>query len=254
VNWLNELTNSGPYPNWYDANGNMTNSYSWEFMTYDDENRLTVISDDTYHSFHTTFTYDGLGRLRKRTEYFWFGAGPMAAPGWRVSSSVEYIYDGWRVIQERDGNNTPTVSYTRGNDLSMSLEGAGGIGGLLARSSGYSAGNWTNHADYYADRNGNITSMIDDNQSVVASYRYSPFGSIISKSGTLADANVYRFSSKEVHVNSGMYYYGFRFYEPTFQRWASADPFGEPCAEVFHPLQVTALIFLVLCGIQFAKE
>jgi hypothetical protein len=45
VNWLNELTNSGGYTNFFDANGNMTNSYGWEFMTYDDENRLTVILD-----------------------------------------------------------------------------------------------------------------------------------------------------------------------------------------------------------------
>jgi RHS repeat-associated protein len=132
-----------------------------------------------------------------------------------------------RVIQERDGNNTPTVSYTRGNDLSVSLQGAGGIGGLLARSSGYSSGNWTSHADYYADGNGNVTSLIDANQSVIASYRYDPFGNIISKSGTLADANVYRFSSKEVHVNSGMYYYGFRFYDPNLQRWINSDVLGD---------------------------
>jgi RHS repeat-associated protein len=131
------------------------------------------------------------------------------------------------VIQERDGNNTPTLSYTRGNDLSVSLEGAGGIGGLLARSSGYSSGTWTSHADYFADGNGNITSLIDANQNVVASYRYDPFGNIISKSGSLADANVYRFSSKEVHINSGMYYYGFRFYDPNMQRWINRDPIEE---------------------------
>jgi len=43
------------------------------------------------------------------------------------------IYDGFRVIQERDSNSIPTVSYTRGRDLSGRLQGAGGIGGLLAR-------------------------------------------------------------------------------------------------------------------------
>ena len=78
----------------------MTNSYGSDIMTYDDENRLTFISDDTYHSFRTGFSHDGLGRLRRRTEYVWSGAGPQAGPGWRVSSTVEYIYDGWRVIQE----------------------------------------------------------------------------------------------------------------------------------------------------------
>lgn len=36
-----------------------------------------------------------------------------------------------RVIQERNASNVPTVSYTRGSDLSVSLEGAGGIGGWI---------------------------------------------------------------------------------------------------------------------------
>ncbi|MEI6074614.1 MAG: hypothetical protein WCS94_03515 [Verrucomicrobiota bacterium] len=37
------------------------------------------------------------------------------------------------VIQERDGSNNPKVTYTRGLDLSGTMQGAGGIGGLLAR-------------------------------------------------------------------------------------------------------------------------
>ena len=116
--------------------------------------------------------------------------------------------------------------YTRGVDLSGSLEGAGGIGGLLARSSGYSSGNWTSHAYHHADGNGNITCLIDTNQSVVASYRYDPFGNTISQSGSLADDNTYRFSSKEIHTNSLMYYYGYRFYDPNLQRWINRDPLG----------------------------
>src|SRR5947209_4805565 len=57
-------------------------------------------------------------------------------------------------VNERDGSNNPTTAYTRGNDLSGFLERAGGIGGLLARSVGYSAGNFTSHAYYHADGNG----------------------------------------------------------------------------------------------------
>jgi RHS repeat-associated protein len=94
----------------------------------------------------------------------------------------------------------------------------------LARSSGYSSGSWTSHAYYHADGNGNITTLIDGSQSVVANYRYDPFGNTLLQSGTLADANVYRFSSKEVHTNSLMYYYGYRFYDPVLQRWLNRDP------------------------------
>jgi RHS repeat-associated protein len=246
----NQLTNA-PSPvgtGIYDANGNLATNHSggWTY-TYDDENRLTQLFrqavglHDSDQS--TTFAYDGLSRLRMRMEYTWVATnniqqsrpsqpntgGGSSGGYWRLDSETHYIYDGSRVIQERDGNNTPTVSYTRGNDLGVSLQGAGGIGGLLARSSGYSSGDgsWSSHADYYADGNGNVTSLIDANQNVVASYRYDPFGNIISKSGSLSDANVYRFSSKEVHVKSGLYYYGFRFYDPNSQRWITRDPLEE---------------------------
>jgi RHS repeat-associated protein len=129
-----------------------------------------------------------------------------------------------RVIQER--TTVPTVSYTRGSDLSGSLEGAGGIGGLLARSHGYASsnGNWYGHNCYHADGNGNVTYLVNSSQSLAASYRYDPYGNTISSSGTLASANVYRFSSKELHVNSGLYYYGYRWYHPNLQRWPNRDP------------------------------
>jgi RHS repeat-associated protein len=64
---------------------------------------------------------------------------------------------------------------------------------------------------------------VNSSQTVAASYRYDPFGNLVSSSGSLASANVYRFSSKELHVNSGMYYYGYRFYEPNLQRWINRD-------------------------------
>jgi RHS repeat-associated protein len=191
----------------------------------------------------TDFVYDGLMRLRQRLEYSFTctggGGGDQASaqlagegagtPTNCLSSlpiETDYIYDGMRVIQERVMG-VPTVSYTRGNDLSASMGGAGGIGGLLARSSGYSGGNWTNHNFYFADGNGNVTYMLNSSQALVASYRYDPFGNTISASGTLASANVYRFSSKEIHANSGMYYYGYRFYDPNLQMWINRDPLTE---------------------------
>src|SRR3954471_22041423 len=85
----------------------------------------------------TDFIYYGKMRLRKRIDYTW------NRTGWQTSSETRYIYDGMLVVQERNSANTPTVTYTRGTDLSGTIQGAGGIGGLLARSSGYSSGSWT---------------------------------------------------------------------------------------------------------------
>jgi RHS repeat-associated protein len=203
----------------YDGNGNRTNwggSYSYY---YDDENQLIAMDGET--AWRSEFTYDGKMRLRKRVDYNWDSE-------WVLVSETRYIYDGMRVIQERNESNVPTVSYTRGNDLSGSLEGAGGIGGLLGRTA-HSGNNGTNltHAYYYADGNGNITYMFDTNLAMVASYRYDPFGNIIGEDGDLADINVYRFSSKEIHASSGLYYYGYRWYDPNLQRWVTRDPLGE---------------------------
>src|SRR5438552_1433461 len=237
VNSKNELTNISTYyyslPCTYDDNGNLSTrqydyigpkSYNY---TYDAENQLTAMATDTNNTptnsrWKTEFTYDGRGRLRKRIEYTW-----LDPYGWYGGVDTRYVYDGMRVIQERDGSSTPTVAYTRGSDLSGSLEGAGGIGGLLARSDGYSSGTWANHNYYHADGHGNITYMVNSSQSMVATYRYDPFGNPISLSGSLAGANVYRFSSKEIHVKSGMYYYGYRFHEPNLQRWLNRDPIGK---------------------------
>jgi RHS repeat-associated protein len=101
---------------------------------------------------------------------------------------------------------------------------------MLARSSGYSSGtgNWSTHYYYYSDGNGNITYLVTSSQGLGASYRYDPFGNTISVSGgSLTNDNVYRFSSKEILVNSGLYYYGYRLYDPSLQRWLNKDPLGE---------------------------
>ena len=68
------------------------------------------------------------------------------------------------VVQERDANNLPLVTYTRGRDLSGSLQGAGGIGGLLAMSQLPNGGSQA-HLFYHADGSGNITALIDGKQS-----------------------------------------------------------------------------------------
>lgn len=112
--------------------------------------------------------------------------------------------------------------------MSRTIQGAGGIGGLLARSSGYSSGSWSTHNFYHADGNGNITMLVNNSQSSVAIYKYNPFGGTISSSGSLASANTYRFSSKEYHANPGLYYYGYRFHDPNLQRWLTQDPYSEP--------------------------
>ncbi len=197
----------------YDLNGNLTSDGTRGF-DYDDENQLICVT--VTNKWKSEFTYDGKMRRRIRKEFTWTST-------WVQTNEVRYVYDGNLVIQERDANNLRTVSYTRGKDITGTLQGAGGIGGLLARTDYGSQLS----AFYHADGNGNITALINAQQFIVAKYLYDPFGNILSISGLLADVNLYRFSSKEYHANSGLIYYLYRYYDPNLQRWPNGDPMGE---------------------------
>jgi RHS repeat-associated protein len=124
-------------------------------------------------------------------------------------------------------NNSTT--YTGGLDLSGTLDGAGGIGGLLACTYAklLHAPGAMPHAYYACDGNGNVTCLMYPNGQVAARYLYDPFGSLLGAVGPLAEANLYRFSSKELHPPSGLVYYGYRFYDPSLQRWVNRDPIAE---------------------------
>jgi RHS repeat-associated protein len=84
-----------------------------------------------------------------------------------------------------------------------------------ARHSAFSIQHWF----YASDAGGNVMALLDTGNRLAARYHYDPFGNLIGLAGPMADANLYRFSSKEFHANSSLYYYGFRFYDPNLQRW-----------------------------------
>ncbi len=196
----------------YDTNGNLLSDGARGF-TYDDEDRLTRITLTNF--WKTEFVYDGLGRKRITRESAWNGSS------WTTQGETRYVYNGLLVLQERDANNNVLVTYTRGTDLSGTMQGAGGIGGLLARTDSKGS------VFYHADGNGNVTALVDAAQTLEARYLYDSFGNLLGQWGPLADANHYRFSSKEWHAVSGLYDYGRRFYQPNLQRWMNVDPIGE---------------------------
>ncbi|MGO9203538.1 MAG: hypothetical protein ACLQM8_23700, partial [Limisphaerales bacterium] len=106
----------------YDANGNLLSDGTRTFA-YDDENQIitvyvtNVLAGATNVS-RSDFVYDGRMRRRERFESALNGAT------WLTNTGVFYVYDGNVVVQERNGGNLPVVTYTRGRDLSGSLQGA----------------------------------------------------------------------------------------------------------------------------------
>jgi RHS repeat-associated protein len=212
TNFTLSLTLSNSVNLQYDANGNLIGDGTRTFQ-YDAENELTNVW--LSGQWQVGFIYDGLNRRRIEQDSAWEGGT------WVKTNETHFVFDGMLPVQERDSNNNVLGTYTRGLDLSGSVAGAGGTRGLLAKT--VSISNYY----YHTDANGNVTALIDADQDIVARAEYDAFGRFIKLSGLLANSNRYWFSSKEYVAQAGIYYYGYRFYEPNLQRWLNKDPIAE---------------------------
>jgi RHS repeat-associated protein len=61
----------------------------------------------------------------------------------------------------------------------------------------------------------------------MARYSYDAFGKLIAKAGRRSGFFRHRFSTKYFDSETGLYYYGYRFYHPGLMRWLNRDPIGE---------------------------
>ena len=219
ANAVNQYTAVGAWTPSYDLDGNLQGDgllgYAW-----DAAGRLASARDpnawrgDPWWSFE----YDHRGRrVMKRN---WTVLGNWSPPD---GHSV-YFYDGWNLVHEirvSGSYQTSHVDYFWGPDLSGSLQGAGGVGGLVAVS--------INGFFYFPgyDNNGNVVGYWDESGSIVAEYAYDAFGNMISSSGSMASVFPHRFSTKYYDAETDLYYYGYRYYSPALGRWISRDPIEE---------------------------
>ena len=58
-------------------------------------------------------------------------------------------------------------------------------------------------------------------------YNYLPFGEEMVAQNNSSYNNVYRFSAKELDEDTGLSYFGARYYDPKFSIWLSVDPLAE---------------------------
>ncbi|GBC60618.1 hypothetical protein DENIS_1575 [Desulfonema ishimotonii] len=198
----------------YDDDGNMT-GYDGAAYTWNAENRLTTVETADRK---ITFLYDYMGRRVQKKVFSNNGTG------WNTSPDEirVFVYDGWSLIRETvTGAASGETYYVWGLDLSQSFGGAGGIGGLLCSVSGGEV------RRYAYDANGNVGQLVDEDGVIVARYEYDSFGNGIVAEGTGAQDNPFRFSTKYSDAETGLYYYGFRYYSAELGRWINRDPIGE---------------------------
>jgi len=204
----------------YDLDGNLTSDGVWDYQ-WDAENRLVRASTTTLAAAagmpnrELSFVYDYLGRRVEKRVY--------NKDNYTQISSRRYLYNGWNVIAEIE-NNLVIRSYTWGLDIVGSLSGAGGVGALLQIFD-----HRTDKAYFPGyDGNGNVSVLIDAaSGAIAAAYEYSPYGETLRCEGTYAKENVYRFSTKETDDETGLSYYGRRYYDPHNGRFINRDPIEE---------------------------
>ena len=206
----------------YDADGNMLSDGRWT-NTWDAENRLlSMTSLSTAPSgsqLQLAFTYDYMGRRIQKLVSTNNGTTYVG------EYTNKYAYDAWNCLAILNPSLVLSNSFLWGSDLSGSLQGAGGVGGLIKVS--YYGPATTNCFVAY-DGNGNVSALINASNGVtVANYDYGAFGEVIRMSGPMAKLNPFRFSTKYDDDETDFLYYGYRYYNASTGRWPSKDPIGE---------------------------
>lgn len=218
TNDLNQYSGIDSLSPQYDFDGNAT-SYpipedqtANSTFTWDGENRLIKLVRPDAKVFEYRYDYLGRRYLKKSS-----------------TKTTCFLYDGWNLATQYNVTSSEVLEmrFTWGLDLSGSIQGAGGVGGLLCveRMSGQtSPGLW--YPAY--DGNGNITEYLTSG-SYSTRLSYDPFGNVLADAGSIQDVELlpFQFSTKYTDKESGLLYYGYRYYDPVTGRWPSRDPVEE---------------------------
>jgi len=179
----------------YDADGNLTSviSSTGDIMmyTYNCENRLIAAGPENPNEgdLKGEYLYDYMRRRVRKKVYEYKGLE------WKLKETRLFVWDGWNMIEEVvqvEAEEEYSKYYVWGLDLSQSLDGAGGVGGLLACGD---VGDGEVYV-YFYDGNGNVGQVVDRLGNIKFSYNYNPYhGTTDSYIGYTAN-NAFQFSSK----------------------------------------------------------
>ena len=182
------VTSAGGYTYQYDANGNMVAGKN-KTMAYDAENRLLEVNE---LGIITSFVYDGDGgrvKILRATQ----------------DAQRTTIYIGSLFEKQRSADSVErTVKHI-----------FAGSNRICTVDSGLSTVNY-----YHGDHLGSSNIITDQNGAQVQYCEYTPYGTLARNEG--ADLVKHKFTGKELD-NTGLYFYGARYYDPTIGRFITAD-------------------------------
>jgi RHS repeat-associated protein len=196
---VNRLETRGSVQYSHDANGNQLGrsfGSSGSSYTYDFENRLTHVSIvGTLGRHPTTITvdykYDALGRRIERSP--------------SNGDVQKFVYDGQDVVQDLDDDEKVVASYLNGPGIDNKIRQTDANGNVY----------------FTTDHLGSTRALTDDSGSVVEQINYDSFGNTEGSSLTR-----YTYTGREFDIDTGLYYYRARWYDPEVGRFISEDPIG----------------------------
>lgn len=218
INELNQLEYDGNFTYQYDINGNLvkrTIDDNCVNYGYDALGRLTEVCED--ENLKVNYTYDVFNRRMGKRLHQW----DKKSSSWKLLGELRFLYDNKKEIGAVDSS---------GKIVELRILGKGHgaeVGAAVAFELDGKAYMPTH------DHRGDITSLVDPVQGkVVETYRYSAFGEeqIFDSNGQRVSSsqlgNPWRFSSKRYDEETGLLYFGGRYYDPSLSRWMTPDPMG----------------------------
>ena len=158
--------------------------------------------------------------------------GRQLATATKTGTSVSYGYDlnGLRT-SKKVGGVTHTYLYAGGQLLRETY-----ISGRITRkldflydqngrpyALNYTNGTTTSLYYYVLNLQGDVIQLVGTDGNIAASYRYDPWGRVISATGSMANINPLRYRGYYYDTETGFYYLQSRYYDPTVCRFINAD-------------------------------
>lgn len=205
INDLNQILSVGDVAYHYDLDGNLISTGDCHY-TYDALNRLIEFKKD---QLRVEFRYDADNRRVEKIVH---------SPKGKLK--VHYLFD---------GNNEMGCYDEKGKLLEFRALGLG-MGAEIGAAVAFEI-KGTPYAPLY-DHQGNVTALVTSSGQLAEMYRYSAFGEeqIFNDRGKRLEksevGNFWRFSSKRVDQETGLSFFGRRYYTPTLGRWLTQDPIG----------------------------
>jgi len=215
LNNLNQLLGDGQATYQYDLNGNLTQKASGSentHYTYDALDRLICATGPSHQAY---YEYDEEGRRMSKTAL----TRDSLNSAWKSEGPVYYLYEGSNEIGSFDA---------KGNPLELRILGSG-LGAEIGASIAMEL-----RGEVYApihDFHGNVVCLVNAVSGKIAEvYRLSAFGEeqLYDAQGQelLTALSPWRFSSKRFDEETGLIYFGKRYYDPISGRWMTSDPIG----------------------------